>query len=118
MVALIGLKPKCFPVCVPPEPEWGVRFVGHQNASGPTVNPAGPGGMLNISAECSVLLHYEMAHTLFFFLAEAPVKGPSVQSRAVEVRKDSIDIHAACSSGVTSGRLVPQVSVITVSLVL
>ena len=83
------------------------------------------GGTVNIYAVCRVsecvlksqgeLLHHEMAYTLSF--CYGPVKGLSVRPRAVEPGEDNIDIHAARSDGVTSGHLIPQLSVITVSLV-
>lgn len=74
-----------------------------QQASSLPGNPAQAhntysGGMINIYAACrvsesvlkshGVLLHYEMAYTLSF--CYGPVKGPSVQPRAVEPERTTL----------------------------
>lgn len=62
-----------------------------------------------------ILLHYEMACTLGFLLWSC--QRCLCSAKGGGAGEDNIDIHVARSYGVTSGHLIPQMSVITVSLV-
>lgn len=62
-----------------------------------------------------IVLHYEMACTLGFLLRSC--QRCLCSAKGGRAGEDNIDIHVARSYGVTSGHLIPQMSVITVSLV-